>query len=220
MSENWLAEEVKSESKKLARKSGKLKIVLGLITVFICVVGGTALSSMKPGRDTAAAPTGLPSVISSAAATPAVLGASAAAYAASLKFSKDQAAYQQALANGDKALAASLLNQAESSQQYLIQQEQQYRAANTPIPAIPIYTPAPTPVAITCAYPGKLGPAVQSLIRAENQLSADQDASHSSMAGLSGAQIEAYWAPIIQTDQNNVTSAQNAVSFYESQPGC
>jgi hypothetical protein len=234
MADNWLAQEVGSESKKLSKKSRKAKLAIGLISFCMCIGVGVALASSKPAGIPKSLNVGIVSTLtlpaSNASSTPVVSSASAAVSAVALKASQDEAAYQQALANGDKALAASLLQQAKIDQQNLTQQEQQFNASSAPITVstpTSTYTPAPTPVAPICAYDSQIGAYTQSLTQAENQYSNDQQASQTSAMpnggssyGVSASQHTAAWASALQTDQNNINSAQNTLSYYKSQPGC
>jgi hypothetical protein len=226
MSENWLAQEVEGESKKLSIKRLKVKLTLGLISLFVCIGVGATLANSKPSSIAKSAILGV-----STTAAPSASSTPAAGSSATLKASQDQAAYQQALANGDKALAASLLQQAKIDQQSLTQQQQQFNATNNAPASTPstatAYTPPPTPTPAVCAYPGMVGTSSQKLAQAENQYSNDQQASQTSAMpngetgyGISASQHAAAWASALQTDQNNINSAQNTLSYYKSQPGC
>lgn len=90
----------------------------------------------------------------------------------------------------------------------------------TPSYSSPTYTTPPS----TYSPPScpQLGDLTQQLIRAENQLSNDENASQSSAGGygLTGAQLQSYWNSIIAQDKQVVNTAQQQINSYKQQTGC
>jgi len=213
MSDNWLAQEVGADSKKMRQQEVKRRIVIGIIGLIVLGTGGMALAAYHN-----------PKVIKTANDTP--IPAS--------EF--DTPTPTPGISNlvtptGTPSLV--VLTAPSMSSNYTPPISQSFSLPSISIPSssgtvsIPSYSYTPPTPAPTCAYGSQITTASQNLLRAENQLSEDEQASQTgampdgeSGAGVSATQHNAAWASALQSDEATVNSDQNTLSGYEGEPGC
>lgn len=203
MSSNWLAEEVAADSRKLSKRSHKIRIISYSIGVLLVITVIALVSSIKPAKSVAAQITGSIPTGVSAEATPS----------------------NTPIPFPTSSIIASTSYVPPINESFSVPTYSFPTSAGTV--SIPSYTYTPPTPTQSCAYSSQIASSSQNVTQAENQLSNDEQASQTSAMpnggssyGVSAAQHAGAWQSALQADQNNVASAQNTLSYYESQPGC
>lgn len=227
MAENWLADAIKEERKlqsritwpKLLVAAVSLGVVFG-IAIIVRIHPVTQVASAASLSGTAASALAAGGASATPSSSPDTLSPSALS---------QEEAQEEAQINADKKDAS--LDSAQAAQEVAdadaLEKDGIDVALPTPITAwTPVPTPSPydPPTPKPCAYESQIATASQNLVGAEGKLNGDTQQFNTpggvGSYGLSAAALKAYETQTLQTDRNNVISAQNTLSYDKSQPGC